>query len=62
MPDQEDRDVVSDKLLEETRDAVERLRAHVQELRKLTEREAMLHKDSGTHPDSSPEDSPPPPK
>ena len=50
MPDQEDRDPISEKLLEETREALERLRAYVQELRELTDREAELNKNSRLSP------------
>ena len=51
MPDQGDRDPISEKLLEETREALERLRAYVQELRELTDREAELNKNSQTDQD-----------
>ena len=51
MPDQGDRDPISEKLLEETRGALERLRAYVQELRELTDREAELNKNSQTDQD-----------
>jgi len=51
MPDQEDKDAISEKLLEETRDVIQRLRAYVQELRELTDREAKLNKNSQTDQD-----------
>ena len=51
MPDQEDKDAISEKLLEETRDVIQRLRAYVQELRELADREAKLNKNSQTDQD-----------
>jgi hypothetical protein len=51
MPDQGDKDAIPEKLLEETRDAIERLRAYVRELRELADREAELHRNSRTEQD-----------
>ena len=51
MPDQGDKDPISEKLLGETRDALERLRRYVQELRELTDREGELNKNSQTDQD-----------